>query len=303
MNRLLNGYFGVLLLVSALLGLVIPMPRLAGPLPILMLLFLMIFASFFQLELHPAGSLKSSALALLFSITRFLLLPLLVYYCILPFSKSLAFAFFFLALMPPGNSSPAIGRLLGGNFTFSIILLVLSNALVIFSVSLLSPLFARQVLVIDAAGLFRTLLLTIILPFLLHLPLRRISRFSHWMKGQVSVIVLLSLSVLLFLVVARNSNAVLHSLSRAPVLFFLALLFFLMQYAAGWSFLSGRGRELRISGSIGSGLTNIGLAVSLSTLYLSPDITLLFIYGEFAWVVALILWRRFLSFHHPAGKR
>ena len=74
----------------------------------------------------------------------------------------------------------------------------------------------------------------------------------------------------------------------------IAFLFLSFLYLTGWFIFKGLRVQEKISGSVASGLNNIGLAVSLSTLYLSTQVTILYIYGEFAWVLALIAVKRII---------
>ncbi len=288
MKRLFTDHFSIVLLLSSVLGLFLPSPGNITPILMLGLLFIIVFSSFFQMVFNRQAFRENFSKALIYSILRFVLLPIAIYYLLLPFGNFYAFALFFLALMPGGTSSPALCALMGGNFNLSLFILVVSNVIIVATVPLLAPVYARSVLDIDALSLFKTLVITIFLPFFVHLPLRRFVKASNWMKSNLSFIVIICLSLMLMLAISRNRDLLLGNPGMAAVYFAISLVFFLFLYLAGWliGFIGKTGDH--VAGSVSSGSNNIGLAISLSLLYFSPQITLLYIFGEFAWVFGLM---------------
>lgn len=288
MKRFITANFSIILLLSSLLGMFLPSPGGITPILMLALLFVIVFSSFFQLDFNRQAFRENFTKAVVYSVIRFVVLPVAVYYMVLPFGNFYAFALFFLALMPGGTSSPALCALMGGNFNLSLFILVVSNVIIVATVPLLAPVYARSVLEINALSLFKTLVITIFLPFFVHLPLRRYPQVSGWMKSNMSLIVIICLSLMLMLAISRNRNLLLGNPGIALIYFGISIVFFLFLYAAGWliGFIGKTGDH--VAGSVSSGSNNIGLAISLSLLYLSPQITLLFIFGEFAWVFGLM---------------
>jgi predicted Na+-dependent transporter len=232
--------------------------------------------------------------AIAFVILRYIVLPVIIYYLINLFSPFLAFSFYFLALIPAGTSSPVIGQMLGGNFNLSVLILVTSNFLITITIPLMAPLFSQSILSIDAGGLFRTLLLTIVLPFFIHLPFRKSRRFVVFTVQYLPVVVVICLGLIFCIIIARNKPVLLNKLENAIPYLAMAFFFLIFLYMAGWLIFKRLAVPEQISAAFASGLNNIGLAVSLSTLYLSSQITVLFIYGEFAWVLALIVLKRII---------
>ncbi len=288
MKRLFTDHFSIVLLLSSVLGLFLPSPGNITPILMLGLLFVIVFSSFFQMNFDRQAFRENFSKALAYRILRFVLLPVAIYYMVLPFGNFYAFALFFLALMPGGTSSPALCALMGGNFNLSLFILVISNVIIVATVPLLAPVYARSVLEIDALSLFKTLVITIFLPFFVHLPIRRSAKASLWMKSNMSFIVIICLSLMLMLAISRNRDLLLDNPGIAAIYFAISLVFFLFLYLAGWliGFIGKTGDH--VAGSVSSGSNNIGLAISLSLLYLSPKITLLYIFGEFAWVFGLM---------------
>jgi predicted Na+-dependent transporter len=294
MIRLIRSNFGIILLISAFLGLLIPNPGRIAPGIILVLLFIIIFSSFFQFDIRWETYRKDILKAIAFVFLRYVFLPVIIYYIINPFSSFLAFSFYFLALIPAGTSSPVIGQMLGGNFNLSILILVTSNFLITITIPLMAPLVSRNILSIDAWGLFRTLFFTIVLPFFIHLPFRKSRRFVVFTIQNLPVIVIICLGLIFCIIIARNKLVVLNELENAIPYLTMALFFLIFLGLSGWLIFKRFSVPEQISASVASGLNNIGLAVSLSTLYLSSQITVLFIYGEFAWVLALIVLKRII---------
>jgi len=294
MNKFIRSNFGLMLLFSAFLGLLIPDPGKYAPLIILVLLFTIIFSSFFQFDLRWGTNRNNLLKAIAFVLIRYILLPVIIYYLLSPFSDFLAFSFYFLALIPAGTSSPVIGHMVGGNFNLSILILVVSNFLITITIPLMAPLLSKSFLTIDAWSLFRTLLLTIVLPFFVHLPFRKSARFFSFTKNYLPVVVVICLNLIFCIIVSRNKPILLSQLDHSLPYLMATFLFLAFLYLAGWLIFYNRSFPEIISGSVASGLNNIGLAISLSTLYLSSQITILFIYGEFAWVLSLIALKRII---------
>jgi predicted Na+-dependent transporter len=294
MIKLVRSNFGLILLISALIGLIIPNPGKYAPTSILILLFIIIFSSFFQFEMKWETNRKELLKSLIFVILRYVILPLIIFYILNPFSSFLAFSLYFLALIPAGTSSPVVGHMLGGNYNLSILILVISNFLITITIPLMAPMLSNSSFSIDSWSLFRTLIFTIVLPFFVHLPLRKSIRFVNFTKKYLSIVVVICLAVIFSIIIARNKTVLLNKLEIALPYLSIAFFFLSFLYLSGWLFFRSLKIPDQISGSIASGLNNIGLAVSLSTLYLSTQVTILYIYGEFAWVLALIAMKKII---------
>jgi predicted Na+-dependent transporter len=284
LQKFAGRYMSLILFAACLVGLFTPDIGHLTAYAILFLLFVIIFFSFFQLDLRRESFMMNLQTSVWFSIVRFVVLPALVFFAIKPFSGFYAFAVFFLMLMPAGVSSPALTAMYRANMNLSLLILVFSSLIGLLSIPFLAPFFfsgAGQIKIID---LLKTLLITVVLPFLLHLPLRRNKKLTGWVNANLSVITVVSLCFLFILAIARNKAAILGNPSQLLWYSIIAIILYGSLYFSGWKLLFRMDTSSRISGSASSGMNNIGLAVSLAALYLPAEYTVFFITSEFAWV-------------------
>jgi predicted Na+-dependent transporter len=296
LNRFASAYFSLILLVSCVLAFFVPAPETSISWIILLALFTIIFASFFRFELDPAKMKPDLRKAGSYVLLRFLLLPLSGYLLLIFISPFYAFATFFLLLMPAAVSSPAFTSLFGARINLSMLILILSSFFSILTISFLTPMFYQGATHIGIGRFLFTLLVSILLPFLLHLPMRRYQPFSQGMVNNIPIITVLALSSIFVLAISGNRSAILDHPSRILLYLAVSVVLYGFMYAIGWLFGAGSGLEQKITCSVSSGMNNIGLAVSLATLYLPGDICIFLITAEFAWVGILLplrlLWKR-----------
>ena len=287
-NRIASRYFSVILLLSCFLGFLVPDVGKQTSVVILVFLFVVIFCSFFQLDFQKEAFVHNSKKAIFYAGLRYLFFPLAGYYLVAPFSPFYAFALFFLALMPAAVSSPAFTKMFEANMNLSLIILVVSSFLAILSIPFLTPYFLHKESGIRMFDLFRTLMLTVFLPFVLHLPLRKSDKIDKWMRVNLPSITLVSLSLIFIFAISRNKSAILGNLPQLMAFLAVSVVFYAALYAIGWFVFLKQGRANQITYSVSSGMNNIGLAVSLAALYLPAKVCVFLIVSEFAWVVILV---------------
>jgi predicted Na+-dependent transporter len=295
LNRFASAYFSLILLASCVIAFFIPAPGTSIAWVILLALFTIIFATFFRFDLDLAMMKPDIRKAGSYVFLRFLLLPLTGYLLLFFVSPFYAFAAFFLLLMPAAVSSPAFTSLFGAGINLSMLILILSSFFSILTISFLTPLFYQGTTHIGIGRFLFTLLVSILLPFLLHLPMRRYQTFSQGMINNIPVITVIALSCIFVLAISGNRQAILDHPSRILVYLVVSVVLYTAMYGIGWLFGAGSGLEQKITCSVSSGMNNIGLAVSLATLYLPGDICIFLITAEFAWVGILLplrlLWK------------
>jgi predicted Na+-dependent transporter len=287
-NRVSSKYFSVILLLSCLLGFAVPDVGKETSVIILVFLFVVIFCSFFQLDFRKEAFVHNSKKAILYTALRYLAFPLACYYVAAPFSSFYAFTLFFLALMPAAVSSPAFANMFGANMNLSLIILVVSSFLVILTIPFLTPYYLHKESGIRIFDLFKTLMLTVFLPFVLHIPLRKSFQIDKWMRTNLPSITLVSLSLIFIFAISRNKSAILGNLPQLVQFLLVSVVFYTLLYTAGWFVFAKQGRANQISYAVSSGMNNIGLAVSLAALYLPAKVCIFLIVAEFAWVAVLV---------------
>ncbi|MFN8207704.1 MAG: hypothetical protein U0T82_09925 [Bacteroidales bacterium] len=298
-NRFASAYFSLILLASCLLAFFIPSPGASIAWIILLALFTIIFATFFRFELDLEQMKPNLLTAGKYVFLRFLLLPVAGYFLVFFVSPFFAFTTLFLLLMPAAVSSPAFTSLFGARINLSMLILILSSFFSILTISFLTPLFYSEAARIGIGRFLISLLVSIPLPFLIHLPLRKYRAFSRAMANNIPVITVLALSVIFLLAIAGNRHAIMDHPARILVYLAVSTVLYLAMYGLGWVFGVGGGLDEKLTFSVSSGMNNIGLAVSLATLYLPGDVCIFLITAEFAWVGILLplrlLWKKIPS--------
>ena len=170
----------------------------------------------------------------------------------------------------------------------SLIILVISSFLVILTIPFFTPYYLNSGSGIRIFDLFRTLMLTVFLPFVLHLPLRRNVKIDKWMRVNLPIITLISLSLIFIFAIARNKSAILGNPQQLAEFLLFSVAFFTLLYLTGWFLFFKQEKENKITYSVSSGMNNIGLAVSLAALYLPTKVCIFLIVSEFAWVGILV---------------
>lgn len=286
-GQLITANFAVTLLIACALGFVIPDVGSVMPHVIVGILALIVFSSFFRLSLDfrvLGGHIRQ---ALLFFVLRFLALPLAVFLVLNCFESEYAGYFLLLLLLPTGVSAPAISTLFRSDIELALTIVTVSHALVVATIPVAFVFWGGEAGV-EPVMLFRTLVLTVLVPFVLHLPFRRSLKIKSFIASRVSLIAVLGLSAIFMLVVAHNRAFLLR---RGFVLvgdLGLLLAVYAVLYFTGWLLSRRAGHARGVSYSFCSGLNNIGLGLSLASLYFPSDWVSFFLVGEFAWI--LVLW-------------
>jgi predicted Na+-dependent transporter len=141
---------------------------------------------------------------------------------------------------------------------------------------------------ISSWPLLKAVLLTILLPFLLHLPFRKVPSISRFIGGNLSLITSFCLVIMLLIAIALNKKRILSDPAGVLIDFILGMVAYSLMYLAGWFLGFKKGISNQISNSVSSGMNNIGLGISLSVLYLKPEVSVFLIMAEFVWVFILL---------------
>ncbi|MFW5804715.1 MAG: bile acid:sodium symporter family protein [bacterium] len=280
--------FSFILLLSMVIGLFIPSPGEISSFLILGLLFIVIFCSFFQFDFDKEEIIRNSKVGVIFSIGRYVVLPFLLYYILVPFSEFYAFGAFFVSLMPAGVSSPAVTGILKGNFNLSVLICISSSILVVITVPVFVPVFMMGDKDIQGLILLKTLFFTILLPFFLHLLFRPIQSVKNRIAKNLPVIVVICLSIILMIASAKNKTEILNNPFQLIDFIIFSFLVLSMLYLVGFTMIYNTSLKNKITNSISSGLNNMGLAVSLAILFLPHKFAVMYIVSELAWVSLLI---------------
>ncbi|MFO7659020.1 MAG: hypothetical protein R6W78_18315 [Bacteroidales bacterium] len=292
-NSFINRYFGIILLVSAISGLFIPLPDVNTVNIIMISLAVIIFSSFFRIALNRELFTKDIKPVSLFFFLRFLVIPVAAFYLLHLFSSFYAIAFLLLLLMPAAVSSPSFSAMFNGNVSLALKILVFTSFLSIFSIPFICQLLLTHDVETDSKQMFLTMVYTIVIPFLAHLPVRKSKKIKMVISDNNPLITAVGLIVIFISATSRNRDIIFENPEKILIYTIISIIAFLLFYLIGYYLLPGRKKADKIAYSVSSGANNIGLGVTLTALFFPGDINVFFIVSQLAWIFALIPMRHF----------
>ncbi|WPP48184.1 bile acid:sodium symporter family protein [Catalinimonas niigatensis] len=295
MNDFAKKYFNPILFLSTVLGFILPQPgEFAGTL-ILAVLCVIIFASSFKVDFSPDFFRSQTKTIVGFYVLRFLLLPVFLFYLIQPFSPFYATALFLLCVLPCGVTSPAFSNVFNGNVTLALALLILSSSLTPLVLPYLGGLLMAEELKVNQFRLLTTLFITVVFPYLVHLPVRRHQRISRWMRNHDSFISIFGIAAIFALAIAEYRPILLSDTRQILPYFLVNLSVFLFLYFFGYSIWFKARKSEKVALLFSSGANNVALGVVISFLYFPTQTGVFFVVSEIVWVLVLIPVRKLMT--------
>jgi bile acid:Na+ symporter, BASS family len=295
LNAFINRFFGLILLMAAVSGLFIPSIGLDTATLIILSLAAIIFASFFKVELNRNLITDDLIPASGYFVMRFVILPVTAYFLIGLLNPFYATAFLLLLLLPAAVSSPAFTVMFNGNVSLSLKILVFSSFLSILTIPVICDLLLSKEINIDGRHLFYTMVYTIVIPFLVHLPLRRFKGLRRIITQNSPLITALGLIIVFIAATSNNRSIILESPVKVLLYTFVSVISYLVLYFIGFYLLYRQDKPSRISYSVSSGANNIGLGVTLTTLFFPGEVNVFFIVAQLSWIFMLIPMRYFYA--------
>jgi predicted Na+-dependent transporter len=293
--KYLHRYFGLLLILCCLAGLVVPSAGKNTSLIVIVALGFIIFCSFFQVEFSREALRSGFGISVKFYFLRFVLLPVAVYFAFGWISDFYAPVLLLSFLLPAAVSSPSFALLFGGRFELSLKLLLMSSFLSVLTIPFLMSLLLGSSVDIRATSMLMTLVYTIVIPFLLHLPLRSSRRIKSLAGRYNTLLTLIGLGVMFVVITARNKPEIVANPGLVGLFMFEAMLLYTLLYLAGYYLFPSQPKEIRRTLSISSGANNIGLGVTITTLFFPGEMNIFFIVSQLVWIVMLIPLRRSMN--------
>jgi predicted Na+-dependent transporter len=292
-NSFINRFFGVILLISAASGLFFRINISNITNIIIISLAVIIFSSFFKIELNRDLFREDMKNTVLYLVLRFIVLPVIVYFFVQFFSPFYAVVFFILLVLPAAVSSPAFTAMYNGKISLSLKILIITSFLSILTLPFLSGLVLSKKIEIDTVHMFLTMIYTIVIPFILHLPLRRNHKIRKLFTDNNPLITAIGL-IIIFIVATSNNRYIILS---EPLKIFnytlLSFLVYIVLYITGYFLIAKQNKETSIAYSVSSGANNIGIGVTITALYFPGDTNVFMIVAQIAWIFALIPMRYF----------
>jgi predicted Na+-dependent transporter len=299
LNAFINRYFGLILLLAAVSGLFIPAMRLDTATLIIISLAVIIFASFFKVELNRSLLTDDLVPASKYFMMRFVIFPVVAYYGIGLLSSFYATTFLLILLLPAAVSSPAFTAMFNGKVSLSLKILVFSSFLSILTIPVVCDLLLSREINIDSRHLFYTMVYTIVIPFILHLPLRRFKGLRRIMIQNSPLITALGLIIVFIAATSNNRTIIFANPVKVLIYTFVSVISYLVLYLIGFYLLRRQDKPRRISYSVSSGANNIGLGVTLTTLFFPGEVNVFFIIAQLSWIFMLIPMRYFYARTKP----
>lgn len=282
---MLEKNFKIFLILSAIAGYLFPNIFSIPKSLVLILTTIILFVNYFSFNFKDITKVSTLVIAK-FYISRFILLPYLISFLIFILDRDIVIALTLLSLMPAGVTSPAFTNIYKGNVSITILLVLITT--------LLTPITTFLVLsnvsggVVELSKIFITLLISIFVPFLAHMPLRYHKRTRVLLKLHNNKISIILTIINMYVSVALCSNFIRDNfLSLFYFIIILCILFFIF-YSIGWYLSKNRLLENRIAYCLSSGAQNSGLALAISLIYFSSEVSLMIILAAIPWTLALI---------------
>ncbi len=226
-----------------------------------------------------------------FYVFRFIIIPVAVYYLsTLLFSPEIAIGLLLIAALPVGASAPAIAHVFGGQVALTAILTLLSTLLAPFLLPVLTA-YVSGASATPSPEMFRTLLVSLLLPCLLFVYVRRYPVCYRITNQYGRAATILMISAMISIVVGKLRLEIF----AAPLFVFhmavLAFALLALLLALGWWAGARLPQDQRIGLATASGFNNIGLGVGLAMLHFSPTVGLVAIATEIAWAFLPVVMR------------
>ncbi len=293
--QIIRRFFGLLLLISCGIGMLVPSFGEITPYLVMVSLAFIIFCSYFQIDFSFEKFRSDTWLSLKFFLLRFVLAPVVVFFLFKWLSGFYAILLLLMFLLPAAVSSPSFTLIFGGKPDLSLKLLIYSSFLSVLTIPVFMGLLPGSVAHVDAGRMLVTMVYTIIIPFVVHLPLRQIKAVKHIVIHYNALFTLIGLAFIFIAATARNRPAILENPELVGLYAIESLVLYAVMYGIGFLLMPRQSHTEKLTFSISSGANNIGLGVTITALFFPGHMNVFFIVAQLAWVVALIPLRRVIQ--------
>ena len=197
--------------------------------------------------------MKTPFTILYICIVNLILLPIIVFFLFSNVDPKLQMSLFFLAALPTGVSSAVFTDIMKARTSLNLTIVIVSNLLAIFTIPFLFFIFYQADLNLDYAGLFKTLLLIIFIPFVLAKALKQLLKDSviESMQSYLNFKIISLLSFMIMICISFQADMLL-SLTKADFknIGILFICFFVFQLVGYFSiFWKPKGEKIACSNS------------------------------------------------------
>lgn len=254
-----------------------------------------IFIACFSIRVEEIREIKLTHL-FIFYLSRFILVPLAVFYVFNFLGTAYTSPLFLFAALPPGISTPAMNRLFGGNVALSFSIVILGNLLVPFVLPSLCLLTLGDSATLDVTQMFYTLIFSILTPILFFQLFKNKKSVQEFITREGSFLTTIFIGITIAVAVGKGRSQILQNpLSLLPILLISTALICLV-YAYGWFFMRKTSKKSKITYALGSGAINISLGVTLALLYFPTEVSLFLTLAEVPWILAFMPFKKFIAY-------
>lgn len=290
-KTLIENNFSLLLILGAVLGFFTPSFGAYADEIVIFLTALLIFLSCADIKTPDFLKVDVFHIAL-FTLLRFAVLPLVLFYIAHLTFPEFSIGILLLALMPAGVAVASLCSMTGANVALGLSITILS--------SLLAPAFVPgvfsflgQVVNVDILSLFITLVLVVLAPIAVYyLGARRSFYLNDKIRQYNKSSSIIILSAILLIVVATQKDEFLSHLDKIYIGLIVMAVLYGVFYLFGYLYSLMIAKEQRIPFIFASGANNNSLAVGLAFAYFDPKVTLFIVLSEIVWsiYVAIAQW-------------
>lgn len=296
--QLIEKKFWLLLLISVILGILIPTPFKQLDNFVIPGIMLILFLTYLKIDfIEIVSHIKKPGFLLYILITFLIIIPVCIYLLFKNINQDLAVGLLLLCSMPPGVASPVFTDIVKGNTSLSVVVSIIANVLAPITVFALFYFLTHQSIHLDLNGIFFTLLIACFVPLILAQSMRKINRkFIQDTQTYYGGINILIIMLLIYIIIAKQSYEITHNPINILIeIIWLYILFFFFHiigyYVAFW-----RNKKDKIALSVSRTYLNTALAIGLAITYFDPKIALLIALSEIPWGTTLGLFKFALKY-------
>ncbi len=284
MRALIENNFGLVLLLSCVVGLAAPIMSSLPDESASVALAMLTYASCFKLRDGGISNIHWRRILLFYGL-RYMILPLALFGIAQIIVPHYALGIYLLALVPAAVSTPAFSQLFGGSVPPAFAIVIIGTLLAPIMIPLQFSLFADQAVAPSPAPLFKTLAFCIFTPMVIYAVTKHIKKLHHTMYSNGKAISIILVAFVIALVVGKQREVILSDVSALIVP--LVCTFFLNIVFMAFGFWFGRKsvRDEQITYATCSGFSNVALGVSLALLHFPAPVILLVAVSEIAWAM------------------
>lgn len=295
MRNLIETHFGLVLLISCVVGLAVPALAAVPDFSASVALAILTYASCFKLKDGGFEEIRWGNI-ILFYVVRYIILPIVLLIITLQFFPDYATGIFLLALLPTAVSSPAFANMFGGRVPPTFAIVILSTTLAPFLIPLQCTLVLADADISPTPlPLFRTLVFCVFVPMVLYFATHKWNRLGAVMYDNVKIISIVLVAFVIALVIAKQREVILGDPAGIIIPILITLVCYSIFLACGWLFARGQARDIRISFATCSMFNNVALGVSIALLHFPQNVILFVAVSEIAWAVLPMMFRWFLG--------